>query len=109
MKLKDEAAWIDWVENNKDPYGKACIDAARSAMEELDKGQNIDLDKLLRGRGLTGFQACCVAQMVSLCHERGEEFRKLWNLANQLGKEGEEANKGKGGGIVSGGVKCQRQ
>ena len=34
--------------------------------------------------------------MVSKCHSRGEEFRKKWNLDNQIGDEGEKANEGKG-------------
>ena len=42
--------------------------------------------------GITGFMAGAVAVMVSQCHSRGDEFRKSWNLANQIGNEGEKAN-----------------
>lgn len=44
-------------------------------------------------------QAGCVASMVSKCHSRGEEFRKKWNIDNQIQTEGEKANKE--GGVLN--------
>lgn len=43
--------------------------------------------------------AGCVAQMVSECHERGEEFRKQWNKDNQIKDEGDKANDS--GGVLN--------
>ena len=43
-----------------------------------------------------GRNSGCVAQMVSRCHARGEEFRKKWNVDNQIGNEGDEANEAEG-------------
>ena len=96
MNFKNETLWNTWVENNKDPYGKCCIDVARRVMEILDaepqplhdgffpdnqtaNGLIIRADKELDAGGITGFMAGCVAQMVSECHARGEEFRIMWN------------------------------
>lgn len=81
MNLKDQKAWDEWVKNNNDPYGKACVDVARRVMEILDEGKEFDTysiicqaDKEIKAGGITGFMAGCVVQMVSHCHERGEEF-----------------------------------
>lgn len=100
MKIKDEARWNEYVEVNKDPYGKCCVDVARRVMEILDEGQPIETCHRLICRaddetgagGITGFMASAVAQMVSECHERGEEFRRAWNSENQLAGEGDVAN-----------------
>jgi hypothetical protein len=96
--------WQAWVDNNKDPYGKACIDVARKVMELLDEREGdfdckalvTEADDLAKAGGITGFMAGCVAQMVSHCHSRGDEFRRKWNISNQIGTEGEKANEGDG-------------
>jgi len=100
----DKEGWEKAVKINTDPYGKACVDVARRVMEILDKEEEIgdphslicqackDIDE----EGITGFMAGCVASMVSECHSRGDEFRRVWNLDNQIGTEGEKANEGKG-------------
>ena len=100
IKVED---WESWVKNNKDDYGKCCVDVARRVMEVLDEGKPFDPDDIInkadndiKAGGITGFMAGCVAQMVSHCHSRGEEFRKKWNLSNQIGNEGDKANEGKG-------------
>jgi len=99
LNLKDESAWNEWVKNNKDPYGKCCIDVARRAMEILDENKNIPDDVILQASkeleaGITGFMAGCVASMISKCHIKGEEFRKIWNKENQINDEGDKANEG---------------
>jgi hypothetical protein len=106
MKLKDESAWNDWVEKNTDPYGKCCVDVARRVMEILDDGQPFDTyniicqaDNDINAGGITGFMAGCVASMISVCHERGEEFRRQWNNDNQIGNEGDKANDS--GGVLN--------
>lgn len=100
MPITNEKDWNEWVENNKDPYGKACVDVARRAMEILDEETEFDSYKIIaradeetKAGGITGFMAGCVAQMVSHCHSRGEEFRKSWN--GEIGKNtGQENSKG---------------
>ena len=104
MPIIDKEGWKRCVENNKDPYGKCCVDVARKVMKTLDLGvENFNChelicaaDKEIDAGGITGFMAGCVASMVSKVHSRGEEFRKKWNLDNQIGTEGEDANKGNG-------------
>ena len=103
IKIED---WNSWVEKNKDPYGKACVDVARRVMEILDEVEEFDThaiiclaDDEVKAGGITGFMAGCVASMVSHCHSRGEEFRRKWNLDNQLQDEGERANEE--GGVLN--------
>jgi hypothetical protein len=104
MKLKDERAWLQWVNANRDPYGKACVDVARRIMEKLDNPTTpmdchrliCDADKEIDAGGITGFMAGAVALMVSRCHERGEEFRRAWNKDVQIGTEGDKANESDG-------------
>jgi len=86
MPIVKQEDWESWVKANEDPYGKACIDVARRVMEILDEEEGFDLHEIIRRAdedaqtgGITGFMAGCVAQMVSHCHSRGEEFRKAWN------------------------------
>jgi hypothetical protein len=101
--ITNQEAWDKWVESNSDPYGKACVDVAREVMRLLDERQEFDThvivceaDENIEAGGITGFMAGAVAQMVSQCHSRGEEFRRRWNVDNQIGQEGERANEGKG-------------
>lgn len=35
--MKDQKAFLSWVESNKDPYGKACVDVAKQVMKLLDE------------------------------------------------------------------------
>ena len=103
----DQEKWNSWVVANEDPYGKACVDVAREAMQILDEEPGeFDCHKLISradkrsgAGGITGFMAGCVAQMVSACHSRGEEFRRKWNKDNQIGTEGDEANDS--GGVLN--------
>lgn len=106
MPIINEKDWQQWVDKNKDPYGKACVDVAREVMRLLDERQEFnhheiicEADKNISTGGITGFMAGCVAQMVSRCHSRGEEFRKKWNLGTQIDSEGERANKE--GGVLN--------
>jgi len=94
--MKNQKLWNNYEKKNTDAYGKACVDVARKVMEMLDKdstplknGYHPDLDtahglickadKDIDAGGITGFMAGCVAEMVSSCHERGDEFRKSHN------------------------------
>ena len=106
MNLKNEKAWKGYVEVNIGDYGKCAVDVARRVMEILDNGEAFETHAIVcqadkdvhNGQGeLTGFLAGCVASMVSKCHIRGEEFRKQWNIDNQIHDEGEKVN-------VTGGV-----
>jgi len=106
MPISNQEAWDQWVEANKDNYGRACVDTAREVMKLLDERQDFDprniiceADDTIGAGGLTGFMAGCVASMVSQCHSRGEEFRQKWNLDNQIQQEGEKANET--GGVLN--------
>ncbi len=107
MPITDETIWKSWVDANTDPYGKACVDVARRAMEILDEEPGdfdchaliCKADKDIKCGGISGFMAGCVAGMISKCHSRGEEFRRKWNKNNQIGDEGDKANES--GGVLN--------
>ena len=101
MPIIKQAEWDNQVKINDDPYGGACVKVAQRVMEILDEELGeFDCHKIIcraddesKAGGITGFMAGCVASMVSQCHSRGEEFRKQWNIDQQIGSEGEKANK----------------
>jgi len=105
MPIIKKEDWEKWVKiNAKDPYSRCCVEVAKKVMELLDDNNHekfnaneivLEADRLLN-EGITGFMSGCVAQMVSHCHSRGEEFRKKWNEETQIGDEGDKANEGKG-------------
>jgi hypothetical protein len=88
MPITNKAVWRKYVESNEAPYGKCCVDVAREAMRILDKEPGeIDpyslitkADDNIQAGGITGFMAGCVANIISQCHSRGEEFKEKWNL-----------------------------
>lgn len=87
--IKDKKIWNSWEKaNEKDSYGKCCVDVARETMRLLDdeKHKDFDPNKIIceaddniKAGGITGFMAGCIAGMISKCHSRGEEFKKKWN------------------------------
>ncbi len=92
-----KSAWRRAVRNNQDAYGHATVLAAAKVGAKLDEGATCkEASDAMYGCGLTGFLAGCVASMVSQCHARGDDFRKWWNLDNQIRDEGEKANEGQG-------------
>jgi hypothetical protein len=107
MPIIKQQDWDLWVTNNTDPYGKAIVDVAREVMRLLDEREGdfdthkiiCEADDNIKMGGITGFMAGCVAQMVSHCHSRGEEFRRKWNVDNQIRDEGEKANES--GGVLN--------
>ena len=104
MPIVDQEAWKSWEDANIDPYGKCCVDVAREVMLILDREEDdfechdiiCRADRDIRAGGITGFMSGAVAAMVSKVHSRGEEFRRKWNLATQIGDEGEKANESDG-------------
>ena len=93
--MKNEKLWNEYVEKNNDSHGACCVNVAKRVMQILEEdstplhdgyfpdihtphGIICKADEDIKG-GISGFQAGCVATMVSNCHERGEEFRKIWN------------------------------
>lgn len=104
QQLKNPDAWKEWRDNNTDAYGGACVRVAYNVMKKLDDGEPIaDVHELICDAddvgGITGFMAGAVASMVSGCHERGEEFRRLWNGDVAIGDEGGKANDS--GGVLN--------
>lgn len=100
MAIQDVEKWNNYITKNKDSYGKCCVDVAREVMRLLDAQPAVDFnpstiitqaDKNIEAGGITGFMAGAVASMVSQCHSRGKEFQEKWNLAYQIGDEGEKA------------------
>lgn len=85
MPITNKEAWQNWQDKNKDPYGGACVKVAGRVMELLDEVEEFDPHAIICQAnddtigGITGFMAGCVAEMVTVCHSRGEEFRKAWN------------------------------
>ena len=105
MTIIKEEDWQKHVDANDDPYGKCCVDVTREVMRLLDTPEYqtfdcykviCDAEKNIGEDGITGFMAGAIASMVSQCHSRGEEFRKMWNLENQIHNEGEKANEKEG-------------
>ena len=106
MPITNHEKWNRYVEINDDPYGKACVDVARRVMELLDEGEEFDCHEVISKAdeetevgGITGFMAGCVAELVSICHSRGEEFRRKWNIDTQISSEGDAANES--GGVLN--------
>ncbi len=101
MPIIKKEDWEKKEETNKDPYGKCCIDVAREVMRLLDTEEYKDFDchkiicsaeKNVGEKGITGFMAGMIAQIVSYYHSRGKEFRKKWNTHYGITEE-----KAKGG------------
>jgi hypothetical protein len=114
MPIIDQVIWQSWVDANKDPYGVACVNVARRVMEILDEEPGdfdshtiiCRADNETKTGGITGLMAGAVASMVSQCHSRGEEFRRKWNLSNQIHNEGDKANDE--GGVLNPALLCIR-
>jgi hypothetical protein len=96
MPISNNVLWKDYLNKNQDGYGGACMKVAGRVMELLDSdptplhngyypdiytahGLICKADDDVHAGGITGFMASCVAQMVSTCHSRGDEFRKSHN------------------------------
>lgn len=83
--IEDQKKWQNYVNKNKDEYGKCCVDVARVVMDHLDKEKEFDAQVLIikasneLKEDITGFMAGAVASMVSDVHSRGDEFKKSWN------------------------------
>jgi hypothetical protein len=76
-----EKEWEEAVAKNQDGYGHAVVDVTVKACKYLDEGLSCKKaeDKGVKGSGITGFMAGCMAQWITYFHPRGEEFRKYWN------------------------------
>lgn len=82
-----EKEWEEAVNKNKDPYSRAVVGVTVSVCKLLDEGKSpAEAEKEgIKGFGITGFQAGCMAQWIVYFHPRGEEFRKYFN--KQFGVE----------------------
>lgn len=116
MPITDMEKWNEWEENNTDSYGGACVKVAEEVMRLLDEddtplregyypdvhtphGIICKADENVKAGGITGFMAGAVAAMVSQCHSRGEEFRRIWNREQQINDEVDKANEE--GGVLN--------
>lgn len=108
MDVVNQADWQKWVENNQDPYGKACVDFAErwaNLMEtKIAEGAKLEDIAEKAGReadtdGITGFMYGCAVQMLAQCWKHGEQLRRWHNLDTQIGDEGERANES--GGVLN--------
>jgi len=106
--LANPKDWQTWQDNNKDGYGGACVAVAYHAMKMLDDSEYeisdphkliCDADDKANTGGITGYMAGAAASMISKCHERGDEFRRIWNGDVQIGDEGDKANES--GGVLN--------
>mgnify|MGYP001600810886 FL=1 len=64
MPIQNKEKWEEYVAENKEPYGKACVDIARKVMELLDEREEYEPDNLIiegehaiGEEGITGFMA----------------------------------------------------
>lgn len=112
QKYVKEELWKEFEKhcktNSLEFYGCGCVLTAHLVMSNLvgDEGSTLKTvplkpkDAWNRAMEQTpyhsGFSAGCTAQIVSQFCVKGEEFRKWWNLDNQIRDEGEKANE-KGG------------
>jgi len=114
MPISNQEKWQKYQDSNTDDYGEACVKVARRVMEILDEGDAFDphdiicrADEETGVGGITGFMAGAMASMVSLCHSRGDEFRRKWNLDTQIQTEGEKANES--GGVLNPALMSMRE
>lgn len=89
------------IRKNQEPYGAVVEGAALIVMAYLADDVEFPEQAMYRtkGLGLSGFQEGCVASLVYEMSPRGEEFRRWWNLKNQIQDKGEKANES--GGVLN--------
>jgi len=108
MKISNLALWNVGLDNNTDPYGRACYTYAERWADLMEAalagGKPIaDVAKATSHEadveGITGFMYGCAVSILASCWEHGEELRKWHNLDCQIGTEGEKANDS--GGVLN--------
>jgi hypothetical protein len=99
MPIINQKKWQEYVEGNQDPYAKVCIDITRRLMQLLDEEPETPIKQgwghfgvlglinraiaIIGEDEITGNMVGIIAYIVSDCHSRGEEFRRMWNLEIQ--------------------------
>ena len=105
MKISDQNVWQDWIDNNKDFYGKGVIDYAErwANMIEEKMAEGISLEDVAKDTsheantdGITGYMYGVAMQVLATSWEHGDQLRRWHNLDTQIGTEGEKANEGDG-------------
>ena len=108
MKINDQKAWQEWVDNNKDSYGKGVIDYAErwaNMMEaQMDNGTKLEdiageTSHEADTDGITGFMYGAAVQVLFTSWEHGDQLRRWHNLDTQIKDEGEKANEE--GGVLN--------
>lgn len=88
--------------NSSDSYSNRVITYAHEwavgmqrAMREGKEMSEVaeEISRFVDYDGITGFMYGCAAKFIAFFWRHGKEFRKWFNLRNQIGDEGEKANK----------------
>jgi hypothetical protein len=105
MQITNQKDWQEWVDSNKDPYGKGVIDYAKRWADLMEKkmadGELLediadDTSHEADTEGITGFMYGAAVSVLASCWEHGDQLRRWHNLKTQIGNEGEKANEGDG-------------
>ena len=74
-----QAKWDQLVKKNNDKYGQLVVNATVKVCRLLDQKKTAaQAADGMRGNGISGFGAGCVAMTVGKYHPRGDEFRQWW-------------------------------
>lgn len=102
MKVNDQAEYDQWKVNNEDAYSKAIFEFAEKWAElmepRIEAGEKVEdiaeetEDIAIKGSGLTGFMYSMAASILAKSWVHGEQFRRWFNIHNQIGDEGARAN-----------------
>ncbi len=107
-----EEKWNQGLENNKDPYGRACYRYASEWATRMEKGMaeaGVDtanpvlvtkwlVDNANRAaseaddEGITGYMYGCAVSILAGAWVHGEQLRRWHNKETQIGTEGDRAN-----------------
>ncbi len=105
MKISNQNAWQDWVDNNKDFYSKGIIDYAErwANMMEEKMAEGMSLENIAKDTsheadtdGITGYMYGTAVRVLATSWGYGDQLRRWHNLDMQIGTEGEKANEGNG-------------
>jgi len=89
VKFDMKEKWDNQIEMNKDAYGTEIMMCTALSIRLLDDGGTCEeTERIWDKRGITGFMAGMVSNLIYLYSERGNEFKSYWN--KKFGGTGEE-------------------